>query len=472
MPAQKGRRNSSKRRANPWQGSVRLGAVFAVLIGVNVYFFLLRGGTSLRALMKTTELAKSNPTAAPLVAAPAPSGASAAAPKAKSDDPSAEEARVVEGTMADSDTVERRWKADGLPPTTVNAIANALGKVFDLRTVRAGHGYTLRFDAEDHLRAVEYRVSPALAYHVAKDAAPNGDGAWKAVKDEKPLETRNAEIGGVIGSSLYDAVKRTGESTSLVGWFVDTFAWDINFYTDSNAGDRFKIIVEKKYLGGKFYKYGRVLAAEYKGRTGTFRAFWFQPADGSAGSYYTEHGESIVKSLLKTPLKYVRVSSTFDRHRFHPILHTEKAHLGVDYAAPTGTPVWATTAGRVSYVGPRGGAGNAVILDHAGGMSSTYMHLSKFAKGLAVGQQVRQKQVIGYVGMTGLATGPHLHFSVRVNGAFVDPLKLKPTRDAPIAQTYRQEFADVIGPRLQTLAAIPVTPPPDRLVAHGLSPMP
>ncbi len=468
MPPQKGRR-TSRRRASPWQGSVRLGAVFAVLIGVNVYFFLLRGGTSLRALMKTTEMAKTNPAAAPIVAAPAPSGATAAAAKPKSDDPSAEEARVVEGTMAESDTVERRWKADGLPPATVNAIANALGKVFDLRTVRAGHGYTLRFDAEDHLRAVEYRVSPALAYHVTKDAATD---SWKATKDEKPLETRAVEIGGVIGSSLYDAVKRTGESTSLVGWFVDTFAWDINFYIDSNAGDRFKIIVEKKYLGGKFYKYGRVLAAEYKGRTGTFRAFWFQPSDGSAGSYYTEHGESIVKSLLKTPLKYVRVSSTFDRHRFHPILHTEKAHLGVDYAAPTGTPVWATTSGRVAFVGPRGGAGNAVILEHAGGMSSTYMHLSKFAKGLHVGQEVRQKQVIGYVGMTGLATGPHLHFSVRINGAFVDPLKLKPTRDAPIAANHRQEFADVVGPRLQTLAAIPVTPPPERLVAHGLSPMP
>ncbi|MGZ3404809.1 MAG: peptidoglycan DD-metalloendopeptidase family protein [Polyangia bacterium] len=441
--------------------------VFAVLIGVNVYFFFLRGGTSLRALMKTTELAKSSSSAsAPLVAAAAPA---AAAAKAKADDPSAEEARVVEGTMADNDTVERRLKSDGLPPATVNAIATALGKVFDLRTVRAGHGYTLRFDAEDHLRAVEYRVSPALAYHVARDPATE---AWKATKDEKPLETRNAEIGGVIGSSLYDAVKRTGESTSLVGWFVDTFAWDINFYIDSNAGDRFKIIVEKKFLGGKFYKYGRVLAAEYKGRTGTFRAFWFQPADGSPGSYFTEHGESIVKSLLKTPLKYVRVSSTFDRHRFHPILHTEKAHLGVDYAAPLGTPVWATTAGRVSYVGPRGGAGNAIILDHAGGMSSTYMHLSKFAKGLAVGQQVRQKQVIGYVGMTGLATGPHLHFSVRMNGAFIDPLKLKPAREAPIATKYRQEFADVVGPRLQTLAAIPVMPPPDRLVAHGLSPMP
>ncbi|MCU1282851.1 MAG: Peptidase [bacterium] len=468
MPAQKGRR-SSKRRASPWQGSVRLGMVFVVLIGVNVYFFFLRGGTSLRALMKTTELAKSSSSSTPLVAAPAVAPAAA---KAKADDPSAEEARVVEGTMADNDTVERRLKADGLPPATVNAIATSLGKVFDLRTVRAGHGYTLRFDAEDHLRAVEYRVSPALAYHVARDPALISNDAWKATKDEKPLETRAAEIGGVIGSSLYEAVKRTGESTSLVGWFVDTFAWDINFYIDSNAGDRFKIIVEKKFLGGKFYKYGRVLAAEYKGRTGTFRAFWYQPSDGSPGSYFTEHGESIVKSLLKTPLKYVRVSSTFDRHRFHPILHTEKAHLGVDYAAPLGTPVWATAAGRVSYVGPRGGAGNAIIIDHTGGMSSTYMHLSKFAKGLAAGQQVRQKQVIGYVGMTGLATGPHLHFSVRVNGAFIDPLKLKPAREAPIASKYRQEFADVVGPRLQTLAAIPVVPPPDRLVAHGLSPMP
>lgn len=470
MAAQKGPKGTSKtrsrkRRASPWQGSVRLGLVFVVLIGVNVYFFLLRGGTSLRALMKTTELAKQNPSAAPLLAA---SAAPAPASHARSEDGSAEDARVVDGTMSDNDTVERVWKNAGLPPKTVNDVAVALGKLFDLRTVRAGQSWTLRFDAEDHLRAVEYRVSPALAYHVVRDAA----GGWKAQKEEKPLEVRVAEIGGVVGSSLWDAIRRTGESTSLVGWFTDTFAWDINFYVDCNAGDRFRMLVEKKYLGGKFYKYGRVLAAEYQARSGTYRAFWFQPADGSPGSYYTEHGESIVKSLLKTPLKYVRVSSTFDRHRFHPILHVERAHLGVDYAAPLGTPVWATAAGRVSFVGPRGGAGNAVIIDHANGMSSTYMHLSRFARGLAVGQQVRQKQVIGYVGMTGLATGPHLHFSVRINGAFVDPLKLKPAREAPIAPKYRQEFADVIGPRLAQLAAIAVTPPPDRLVAHGLSPMP
>src|SRR3569833_525874 len=178
MPTQRNTGRRSRRRASPWQGSVRLGLVFVVLIGANVYSFFLRGGTSLRALMKTTELAKANPAAgAPLVAAPAVAPAAA---KAKAEDPTAEEARVVEGTMADNDTVERRWKADGLSPATVNAIANALGKVFDLRTVRAGHGYTLRFDAEDHLRAVEYRVSPALAYHVTREATAGGGETWKA----------------------------------------------------------------------------------------------------------------------------------------------------------------------------------------------------------------------------------------------------------------------------------------------------
>jgi murein DD-endopeptidase MepM/ murein hydrolase activator NlpD len=459
MPAKKGR---SRRRASPWQGSLRLGLVFAVLIGVNVYFFLLRGGTSVRDLIKTTELNKQNAPAPSAVTAP-----QAAKPK-PAEESAGEDARVVDHTLGDNDTVERAWRSDGLPPKLVNELSTALGKLLDLRTVRAGHSYTLRFDGEDHLRSLDYRVSPALAYHVVRE--PSGE--WKAQKDEKPLEVRVAEIGGTIGSSLYDAIKRSGESTSLVGWFVDTFAWDINFYIDTNAGDRFKIVVEKKLLGGKFYKYGRVLAAEYHGHTGTFRAFWFQPADGSPGGYYTEHGESIVKSMLKTPLKFVRVSSTFDRHRFHPILHMEKAHLGVDYAAPLGTPVWATAGGRVSFVGPRGGAGNAVIIDHANGMSSTYMHLSRFARGLGVGQQVRQKQVIGYVGMTGLATGPHLHFSLRVNGAFVDPLKLKPAREAPISDKHREEFAESIAPRLQQLAAIPVTPPPDRLMAHGISPMP
>jgi murein DD-endopeptidase MepM/ murein hydrolase activator NlpD len=440
--------------------------LFAGLIGVNVYFFVLRPRTSLRDLIHTAE--KGAGAAAILPDAPTAGAPTAAAGAAAAKKPAADEddARVVEGAFTDQDTVERAWKRAGVPPRVVGEVAAALGKVFDLGTVRAGHTYSLRFDAEDHLRAVDYRETPALAYHVERDGA-----GWRATRDEKPLETRVASAGGVVVSSIYDAVKRSGESTSLVGWFVDMFAWDLNFYTDSQSGDQFRVIVEKRYLGGKFYKYGHVLAAEYKGRAGTFRAFWFQPKDGTAGGYYTEHGESIVKSLLKTPLKFVRISSGFDRHRFHPILHTERAHLGVDYAAPVGTPVWASAAGKVAFVGPRGGAGNAVILAHPNGLESVYMHLSRFARGLASGQQVRQKQVIGYVGATGLATGPHLHFSLKRNGAFVDPRMFKPDREAPLDPRYRAEFADAIAPRLHDLGAIdPHTPA--QLVAHGPSAMP
>jgi murein DD-endopeptidase MepM/ murein hydrolase activator NlpD len=436
--------------------------IFAVLLGVNAYIFVFRGN-SLWKLMNGTATGSAAPPAASIAKAVAP--ATPLQPKKDAPEES-EEVRVVERVLGANDILERVWKADGVAPRDVHGVAAALEKVFDLRTVRPGHAYALRFDAEDHLQSVDLRVTPALAYHVEQQG-----GTWVARTEEKPIETRTVEIGGQIVGSLYDAVKRSGESTALVAWFVDLFAWDINFYTDSHAGDRFKMIVEKRYLGGKFYKYGRVIAAEYQGRVGTYRTFWFESQDKRVAGYYTEHGESVVRSLLKTPLRYVRVSSKFDRRRFHPILHREKAHLGIDYAAPAGTPVWATAGGRVVDAGPRGGAGNTVILAHPNGLTSIYMHLSKFARGLRAGQAVRQKQVIGYVGATGLATGPHLHFGLKRNGAYVDPFKLHADREQPLDARYKAEFADAITPRLTALAAIDVKPATAGL-APGLLPMP
>lgn len=450
-----------RRPPHRFRGTVRLTLVFGVLLGVNFYFFFVRGGTSLRDLMRPGGILAAHSAAGLVAAAALP-----ASPKPKPTVEEVDEARVVEGVMTDTDTVERVWKRDGLGPRQVNELAQALGKVFDLRMVRAGHSYTLRFDGEDHLRSLDYRVTPALAYHL--EAGPAG---FIAHKQEKPLQTRVVELGGIIDASLYEAVRRMGEAPALVGWLTDMFAWDLNFYTDTQAGDRFKVIVEKRYLGDKFYKYGRVLAAEYQGRIGCFRAFWFKPDDGTSGGYYTEHGESVVKSLLKTPLKYVRISSGFDRHRFHPILHTERAHLGVDYAAPAGTPVWATAAGKVTFAGRRGGAGNCVIVSHAGAMESIYMHLQRFARGLRPGQGIRQKQVIGYVGMTGLATGPHLHFSLRVGKRFVDPRTQKPMREAPLLPRYRVQFADAIAPRLTALSAIEIRPL-SRMMVSGATPPP
>jgi murein DD-endopeptidase MepM/ murein hydrolase activator NlpD len=445
----------SRRRPSPWRGTIRLTLVFAFLIAVNVYYFFFRGGTSLRDLQRLSEEKKGPsalviPPAAPPGQSPADkrTPGQAAAPEATPEVNPDEDARVQAGVAGPSDTLAAVLKREGVPPPAAGQAIAALTKVFDPRTVRAGQAYTLRFDSEERLRAVEWRTTPATMFRAER----KGD-AWRAARETAPIETKVIEVGGTIDSSLYDAVKRSGESTVLVGFFVDMFAWDINFYIDTQAGDRFKIVAEKLYLAGKFYKYGRVLAAEYAGHTGTFRAFWYEPEPGR-GAYYNDRGESIVKSLLKTPLKFVRISSNFDRHRFHPILHTERAHLGVDYAAPTGTPVWATASGRVTWKGPRGGAGNCIMVAHAGGMESVYMHLSKYARGLEVGQSVRQKQVIGYVGATGLATGPHLHFSVKIGGHFVDPLRLKPAREAPLPAKYREGFRLAIAPRLEALARV------------------
>ena len=242
----------------------------------------------------------------------------------------------------------------------------------------------------------------------------------------------------------------------LVSLLVEQFAWDVNFYTDTHPGDHWKVVIEKQYLGGQFYKYGRLLAAEYGGKVGTFRSF-FWAGKGAArdkpGKYYDDHGLAISKTMLKTPLRYVRISSKFDRKRFHPILHVEKAHLGIDYAAPQGTPVWASASGRVVEVGLKRGSGNTIVLAHANGLSTRYYHLSRYARGLHVGQQVKQKEVIGFVGMTGLATGPHLHFSVTKNGAFVDPSKLNVSRDAPVPD--HAAFMDAIRPRIAALEGDP-----------------
>ena len=446
-----------RRKSQPIQGLLLLGGVFALLIAINVYIFFFRGGTSLGDLARLSEERKASPALiAPPKREPALAKGAAAKGAVEVVEPLGEDdGRTAEGRIGAGESLAVALKREGVPPRTVVQVAEALGRLFDPKLVRQGHTYVLHFDGEDRLRGLDYRTTPATVYHVER----RGE-AFRAVRETAPIETEVVALGGVIDSSLYDAVKRAGEGGAVVAAFVDMFAWDINFFIDTQPGDRFKVIVEKQKLGGKFYRYGRVLAAEYAGRVGTYRAFWFDGGGVVKPGYYTERGESIVKSLLKTPLKYVRVSSQFDRHRMHPILHSERAHLGVDYAAPTGTPVWATAGGKLAFKGPKGGAGNCIVVAHPGGMESIYMHLSRFAKGLEVGEPVRQKQVVGYVGATGLATGPHLHFSVKMGGHFVDPLRLKPAREAPIAPRHREAFRAAIAPRLDGLAKIEAKPLP------------
>jgi len=250
-------------------------------------------------------------------------------------------------------------------------------------------------------------------------------------------------IGGRIDSSLYAAIKDAGESAALVDFFVDVFAYDLDFYNDTHDGDTFRVVVEKETKDTELVGYKRILAAEYQGKAGTFRTFFYN------GAYYAEDGTSSEKTLLKTPLKFMRISSGFDRKRMHPVLHTTTAHLGIDYAAPTGTPVWAAAGGTISHRGPAGGAGNLVMIRHDGGIETAYMHLSKFADGQKVGQRIAAKTVIGYVGTTGLSTGPHLHFGVKQNGAYIDPSKLVPVKGKGVPpkdlEAFKAEVARLQG---------------------------
>jgi murein DD-endopeptidase MepM/ murein hydrolase activator NlpD len=389
-------------------------------------------------------------------APPAPRGATASrgasqvpwAPPEDDGESATGEDGTIERKFGNAVTLSQVLAREGFGPSGAHVVA-ALAKLVDPKTIQPGQRYFVRNDDTGTPEAFEYQPSVVLRYIVERDE----QGLWSARKAEQPVETKTIEVGGIVESSLYESVQKTGESTSLVSLLVELFAWDVNFYTDQHPGDHWKVVVEKQLLGGKFYKYGKLLAAEYGGKVGTFRAFYFAGRSGKQpGRYYDERGQAISKTMLKTPLRFVRISSKFDLKRFHPILHVEKAHLGIDYAAPTGTPVWASASGRVVEVGLKRGSGNTIVLQHANGISTRYYHLSRYARGLHVGQQVKQKDVIGFVGMTGLATGPHLHFSVTKNGAFVDPNKMQINRDAPVGD--RAGFQDVIRPRLVALRNI------------------
>jgi murein DD-endopeptidase MepM/ murein hydrolase activator NlpD len=355
--------------------------------------------------------------------------------------------------FAGADTLGQVLSREGFGSAAPQVIA-ALAKLVDPRTIRGGQKYVVRTGEDDAPDAFEYQPSPVLRYLVER-SGDEGAYKWTARKLAADVEIKVAQAGGVVESSLYESIQKAGESTVLVGQLVELLAWDVNFYTDTHPGDHWKVIVEKQYLSGQFYKYGRVLAAEYAGKVGTFRVFFWAgkgaPRD-RPGKYYDEQGQAVSKTMLKTPLRFVRISSKFDRKRFHPILHVEKAHLGIDYAAPVGTPVWASASGRVVEAGMKRGSGNTIVIAHANGLNTRYYHLSRFARGLHAGQQVKQKDVIGFVGTTGLSTGPHLHFSVTKNGAFVDPSKLAVNRDAPVPD--RAAYLETIRPRIAAMKAI------------------
>jgi murein DD-endopeptidase MepM/ murein hydrolase activator NlpD len=267
------------------------------------------------------------------------------------------------------------------------------------------------------------------------------------------VETRIRTATATIDSSLFQAAESADISDIVALKLANVFAWDIDFVLDIREGDRFTAEYEQIYQDGKYIRDGEVLAAEFINNGKVYRAVRFVSDAGNVG-YYTPDGKAMRKAFLRAPVEFTRVSSVFNPHRKHPILNLIRGHMGTDYAAPTGTPVHAAGDGRVSFEGRRGGYGNALILAHNNSVSTLYGHLSRFATRLRIGTHVQQGDVIGYVGMTGLATGPHLHYEYLVNGVHRNPQTVQLPGAEPLHADALQHFRSVTAPLLALL-----TPP-------------
>jgi len=418
------------KRGNAW-----VILILAALVVVNLYVFVWDKKTSIAKVIEQAENvpAMAVPSAPLAVAPPAPDAGGSAAAPAPVGPPGA-----IEGTVAKNETLGKVLKKSGLSAAETDEVIRSLSGVVDFKKIRPGQTFKIERGPDGRVKLFELELSKIQK--VRSERQQTGELVGKADDTQTRLELRS--VTGTIDSSLYAAIKNSGETAALVDFFVDVFAYDIDFYNDTFDGDTFRVVVEKRYKDQEFIQYGRILAAEYKGKAGTFKTFFWN------GKYYDEGGESSERGMLKTPLKFARVSSGFDRKRMHPVLHTVRAHLGVDYAAPVGTPVWAAAPGVVTVRAPSGGAGNLVMIRHDSGIETAYMHLSKFAS-IKVGQRIDAKTVIGYVGTTGLSTGPHLHFGVKKNGAYVDPTKLAPMRGKPVPRSeidaFRAEAAKLEG---------------------------
>jgi murein DD-endopeptidase MepM/ murein hydrolase activator NlpD len=328
----------------------------------------------------------------------------------------------------------------------VRAVVEALRGLFPFTKARPGD--QLRIERREGERAVHrfsYRQGPADEWIVER--LP--DGTLQGTKRPVELTTEVARVAVTIESSLYETLQRSGEDPGLAVLAADVLAWDVDFYQDVRGGDRMRMVVEKVYADGKLLRYGDVLAAEYEGAAvGRKRLFRYTTPDGHT-SYFDEGGQSARRGFLKSPLKFANITSKFGNRR-HPVLGYNRLHRGVDYGAPSGTPVWSVGDGQVRHAGWHGGCGKTVIVRHRNSLETVYCHLSGIA--VSTGKPVSQKQVIGWVGSTGMSTGPHLHFEVKRGGSHVNPLQLKLPPEAPIPDKWLADFREKTAPLREGLA--------------------
>lgn len=337
---------------------------------------------------------------------------------------------IIRGTVAPRDTLGEAL--DGiLTPAAVERLVEAARPVHDLARIAVGRPFGVALGPDGLMRAFTYGIDEVRTLQVLR----KGD-ELEALVLTREYETRTTTVRGTIESSLFEAVEATGERDQLALDLADIFAWDVDFNTEIQPGDAFRVAVEKLFLGDRFSRYGPILAAELARGSRVLRAYRHEGASGAG--YYDDEGRPLRKAFLRSPLRFTRISSRFSRSRLHPVLRVRRPHFGVDYAAPAGTPVSASADGVVTTAGWLGGYGRTVRIRHANGYETLYGHLSRIL--VRRGQRVAQGERVGTVGATGIATGPHLDYRMRRDGRFVDPLRIELPPAEPVPQGERDAF--------------------------------
>jgi murein DD-endopeptidase MepM/ murein hydrolase activator NlpD len=343
-----------------------------------------------------------------------------------------------------NDTLDRIFRRLKLNLADLASLRTLPGIRSALDSLRPGE--LLHFTHKDgQLLGLERRLNESQTLKVSRD----GENL-KADVLQNAVDTRQRTVRGVIETSLFEAVEAAGAHDQTAVALADIFGWDIDFVLDVRPGDAFVVTYQEIWRDGAWVKDGPIQAAEFVNQGREYRAVRYTDPQGDS-HYYTPEGRSLHKAFLRAPVEFTRVSSRFNSARFHPILNRIRAHKGVDYAAPIGTPVRAAGDGRIRFAGWKGGYGNVVEIEHSRSIVTVYGHLSRFAHGTHPGTHVTQGTVIAYVGMTGLATGPHLHYEYRVNGMFKNPQTVALPAAEPIDARWREDFGTRSAPLLATL---------------------
>jgi murein DD-endopeptidase MepM/ murein hydrolase activator NlpD len=330
---------------------------------------------------------------------------------------------MVSGEINKGESFNLAMKRLGISDTVRFDIINGFSQKLDFKVLQPGDRFSIFFDNNNVATHATYESGLLDTHILQRDK--NGD--YLASRQPVPLQYRLERISGIIGSSLYAAFLELGEEPKLIHVYADIFASKIDFNTETRVGDKFELLVEKYYKDDVFVGYGKILVARYQQKENEYVGYYFA-TQKTPGGYFDKDGEALGTWFIRSPIPFGRVTSNFTMKRKHPVDGVVRPHLGVDLAAPAGTPVMATAEGKVEYIGWKGGFGKTIILRHHGGYRTYYGHLSGYKKGLKVGSSVQQKDIIAYVGSTGISTGPHLDYRIKYNGVFKNPFgtKFKP----------------------------------------------